>query len=406
MKKILFVMLEIDSASGICTKNVTERMSNDGWTVEILSYPTDKTVNDNVHFIGIRPKINIWMQQVMGPNSKLGRIFAIAYKLQVAVTTFIWPWNAPFFSYKLYKLLCKLHEHRQYDVVVVVYTQIDPLIAGSYFKKLFPNVKVISYFLDSLSGGPRPKLLSEKQKIKKGIAWEKKLLKNMDAVVYMESSMHHHLKYSSKFEYFKKVFFLDVPMLKIDRLENETTQENAKNTRNTIVITYVGTLPNSIRNPEYAFKLLSEIRNINWQLNIVGEGRYKEKEFNTCGISINWLGKMPHEKALEFLKRSDVLLNIGNIVEGMVPSKIFEYISYRKAILSFAPNYKEASIPYIKKYPAGCVILESDNFLYNKEKLNNFLTNLPKCTLSDDELKKLYYKNTPECFEEFIDMLL
>ncbi|MEG0570843.1 MAG: hypothetical protein RR497_04270, partial [Oscillospiraceae bacterium] len=57
------------------------------------------------------------------------------------------------------------------------YTPIDSLYAAHLLKKKFKDIKMVAYFLDSLSGGYGPKCFSKKQIEKIGLKWEKIYLK-------------------------------------------------------------------------------------------------------------------------------------------------------------------------------------------------------------------------------------
>lgn len=407
-KRILFIILEIESASGFCILNVAEELQKRGWMVDLLSYKIENAQFDkkSLNFIEIKPRWWLVLTKKF-LSKKLQSVISILHKTQIAITIFMWPWNSPFFSARLYKIAVKCHEEYEYDCIVPVYTQIDSLIVGFLLKKKYLDIKVIPYFIDSLSAGPTPRLLTEKMKIKKGINWEKILLKNMDGIVYMKSSEQHHRKYSACEKYFAKVEFLDIPMFKTKKRENDTSRELLHSLKKSkIEITYVGSMPLSIRNPKYAFEVLSEIKGIELEINIVGASESCDivslKNVCTKSLKVNWIERVTHEKALKYIEEADILLNIGNNVSGMVPSKIFEYISYTKPILSFAPILKEPSIPYLLKYPAACIIFENDSFCANVRKVQDFIDNTPECKFTNDELKQLYYLNTPECYANYI----
>lgn len=417
MKTVLFIILEVDSASGTCVLNVARQMRENGWNVDILSYYTNRIIQNNIRIHTIRPKFLIWLRKLFEKKILISNVLSLMYKAQIILTAFLWPLNAPLFIIRLYRRLKKLYEEYNYQIIIPVYTQLDPIIAG-YFLKKNCDVKVVPYFLDSLSAGPIPKFLKECKKISKGLKWEEKLLKDMDAVIYMESSQKHHIVYSRNFSYYKKVVYLDIPMLTLDFINSGENnylkscktgydkKDNINSSSKKITVAYAGSLPKNIRNPEYAFMLLSKIKNVNLEINMVGVSENEANSICTYGLPINWLGKLPHEKAQEYLINADFLLNIGNKVEGMVPSKIFEYITLKRPIISFCPINNEPSIPYLKKYPMSCIIVEKDDIKSNINKVRKFLNHIPMCMIQDYELKKIYYKNTPECFQKFIETIV
>lgn len=407
MKKVLFIMLEIDSASGICVSNVAEQMSQNGWKVDILSYSTKQKMNVKINKYYIRPSFLRYMYQKYIDNVLLSNIFSFGYKFKVALTTFMWPWNSPIFTLRLLNKVYHLYDLHSYDCIVPVYTQIDPIIVGHILKSKYIDVKVVPYFLDSLSAGPVPKLLNKKNKIKKGLNWEERLLTNADSIIYMESSKRHHIKYSSNKKYFNKVVFLDIPALCLDAKKNGVGEKVGKEKKvRCINITYVGSLPNGIRNPEYAFETLSRLTKIDIHVNIVGVSEEHAKRFRTFNLNISWIGRISHDEAIKYIKESDILLNIGNRIEEMVPSKIFEYISYAKPILSFASMDSEPSLAYLKKYPRSCILMEYDSVETNSKKILEFIKKINENSISLEEIKSRFYKNTPDCFCDYINGLM
>lgn len=405
MKSILFIMLEIDSASGICVSNVADQMIQNGWKVDILSYHTNRKINQKINKYDIRPEFFRYMYQKYNGNVLLSKFFSICYKIKVAITTFMWPWNSPVFTLRLLKKTYQLYNAQIYDCIVPVYTQIDPIIVAHLLKRKYNEAKIVPYFLDSLSAGPAPKLLSKKNKIKKGLKWEKKLLINADGVIFMQSSKNHHMKYSAQRDYFKNVVFLDIPALCINS-NYINNQEDQKKNSDCISITYVGSLPNGIRNPEYAFKTLSHMKDLKIHINMIGVSEEEAKAFNTFNLDISWLGRVSHDEAIKYIISSDILLNLGNRIEGMVPSKIFEYMTYAKPILSFSPMDNEPSLAYLKKYPKSCTLMEYNSVEKNVRLAWAFIKNINNVAISLDNIKSQFYKNTPNCFCDYINRLL
>lgn len=408
MKKILFIMLEIDSASGICVSNVAEQMAKLGWEVDILAYPTKRKMDVKINKHDIRPGFFRYVHQRYRNNVLLSKMSSLGYKIKVALTIFMWPWNSPFFTMRLLNKVYHLYNLYKYNCIVPVYTQVDPIIVGYFLKRKYgAEVKVAPYFLDSLSAGPVPKLLKKKDKIKKGLKWEERLLSNADGVIYMESSKLHHLKYSASKQYFDKVEFLDIPAfcmgLNIADCKKEHVQEEAARCIN---ITYVGSLPNGIRNPEYAFETMAQLKDLKIYISIVGVSEEDAKRFRTYNLDINWIGRVSHDEAIKYIMSSDILLNIGNRIEGMVPSKIFEYMSYAKPILSFSPINNEPSLAYLRKYPKACMLMEHDSVEINANKIREFIYKINEDDISLEEIRTRFYKNTPECFCDYINTLM
>lgn len=411
MQKVLLIILEGRSASGICANHIATALRKKSCQVDVLSY-TEELENcgddrdgcgENIH---IKPKFFIRkINKFYGKHRLMYNLCRHLYGIQVAVTSlFIWPWNAPLFTLRLYRRVRALQKQKKYDAVVPCYTQIDPLIAGYLLKKHFPSVKYVPCFLDCLSGGPTPRLLTTEKKIKKGLMWEKKLLSNADGIIAMQSSQEHYLRNAADEEFVSKMQFLDIPMLvrpegivqKADRTCNKAGGKRR------LKLLYVGSLPLSIRNPFYGLELLSHIPDI--EVWMVGSIPPSEEYVRFCNNlkCVNLVGAVAHKNVASYMEDADVFLNFGNNIAEMVPSKIFEYMSYGKPILSFSPNSKDASLGYLKRYPTACTIREWEDREQNIAQIKNFLTGMSGENLDFNKICEEFQLNTPECFAEFI----
>lgn len=405
MLKVLMIILEKDSATGICTLNVAKDLIQRGYKVDILTYGNEKEIDlddGDIRYFVIRPKLALALRERKFKIEWINKIISQLYKIQVAVTSlFMWPWNSPFFTIRLYRKIVKLYNKNKYIAIIPVYTQIDSLIAASLLKKKNKNMIYIPYFLDSLSGGPTPKLLTEKTKIKKGLAWEEKLLRDAKGVVIMKSAESHHEKYSISKSYYSKMKILDIPMF----TSREKNTDKYTKERQKLVVSYIGSLPLSIRNPYYGLKMLSTMDGI--EIRIIGKMPDSLEFHEFCKKrNIALVGEIPHSEVENYILESDILINFGNKVVEMVPSKIFEYMSFHKPILSFTSLRNEPSIPYLEKYPKACIIYENDEIENNYKKIEKFFKEYSQLVVSNEQLEKIFYLNMPKAFGDYLDTVL
>ena len=99
-----------------------------------------------------------------------------------------------------------------------------------------------------------------------------------------------------------------------------------------------------------------------------------------------------HDKILNIMKDSDILLSIGNAgrYKDMLPSKIFEYISYGKKIIHFYSDDNDRAIYYLEKYEGALVVdVRNENIDYNS--INEFVNKEIEYSNIIDEFEK----NTP-----------
>ena len=87
----------------------------------------------------------------------------------------------------------------------------------------------------------------------------------------------------------------------------------------------------------------------------------------------------------------------------MTPSKIFEYMSYGKPIISTAPISNEPCMKYLKTYPLSLVVDENNNSLdCNVEIVESFILNNCCKHCDSENLKEIYALNTPKAFYDTI----
>ncbi|MBP1573091.1 MAG: hypothetical protein J6A55_04730 [Oscillospiraceae bacterium] len=417
--KILFILGAYKpraSANGLCSSNIIECLKNEGHSVTVLANHsldcTDYTLEDGVAIYRVRQRIYIRLREYSEVISKskplAGRVAAclanIINKLKLILSAPFWP----IISYRTNKRFSKkakeLQKCNDYDVVVSVYTPIEALLAGYEVKKEFPQVKFIPYFLDSLSGGYGPRLFSEKRIMERGLKIEKKIYEVADAIVLMKSSEEHQKKYNC--QYVSKMKFLDIPMfVKPKNIELRCpTEDKLKCCK----MLFVGSIARSIRSPKTLIDALMCIKREDIICEFVGNidciddfAPLKEK----MGNRLVFTTFMHHDKLVEKIVDADVLINIGNRLTTMVPSKIFEYMSYLKPIISTYDIENEPSAIYLSAYPASLLISGSAAAEDNALMIMEFIQRVEKMEIDYDEIEERFYLNTPKAFDEVIDSL-
>jgi hypothetical protein len=81
-----------------------------------------------------------------------------------------------------------------------------------------------------------------------------------------------------------------------------------------------------------------------FQLNLIGEvGKDVIQSIKTNGLSgsLNYIGYVPHNKAIEFQKKSQLLLLIeinSEDTKAIIPGKLFEYMVANRPIVAIGPK--------------------------------------------------------------------
>lgn len=102
--------------------------------------------------------------------------------------------------------------------------------------------------------------------------------------------------------------------------------------------------------------------------------------------------------------KADFLLNCGNKMENMVPSKIFEYFARGKPVIHIKNTDNCPAVPYMEKYPLSFVLDEDGG--EERERLSAFLTESKGKSLAYSEGLKIFKENTPEYLAELFTQKL
>ena len=124
-------------------------------------------------------------------------------------------------------------------------------------------------------------------------------------------------------------------------------------------------------------ELLKDFRR-DYQLSMIGTQLTEDDEallYQACGDRLNIRGFVPHDQAIKEMVDSDVLLLIINRLDdnqGILTTKLFEYLASRTPILCFGPE-DTAAAAIIKESEAG------QNFDYHEiAEAKQWLSELPK----------------------------
>lgn len=409
---ILFVVENRNTPNYLCVCKVAEACQQRGHNVYVLSQGYEKekisSLNNIVKEYSIEPDFATNIHNLFA-RIKLKSIGRFIYKLIFFLFTPIWPIRAPFYIVRLTKRVNYIIKNEKIDVVVLVHVSIENLLVA---KKKLDNVVYVGYFLDLLVGGMKPSYMSEKmwkQKVQKA---EKIVMELLDYGIMMKSAQNLYKDLASN-SYLKKITFLDLPML--SKLMGDSNSERRQFfSKDDIVLLFTGSMANNVRDPHYILELVSRIRNANIRFVIVGNSDYCDviNKYTLKDARIIFMGRKTHEESMKMMKEADFFVNIGNNFENMIPSKIFEYMSYKKPIISTFRIDNDPCLEPLVKYGLFIAIDERIDEDINAEKLENFIDKNRKARIDDARFRKLtnrdgdFYNNTCEAFADFIDQLM
>ena len=327
--------------------------------------------------------------------------------LKTVITPFLryctWP-DEPFSDLNpFYQAIAKEIDTECPDVVICSVGKFHNLCIGSWIKNNYSGIKYVPYFLDSILGGAKLRIMPNWLHNKRALRYEEKYLENADSIVMMKYVEGKYRSLPQLPPYFSKIKFLDLPLY------------NPKNTSivaghkyfasNTINMFFAGSMPKNIRNPRFILSVLQKVERPDFHLYIAGTSYYQEELNNLAknDSRVHLLGIIPHEQVLEMMNEADILLSIGNNLDCMIPCKIFEYMSTGKPILATYKHKSDPSIGYFGYYKNSLLLDESMGIGDAAILIDSFLDTMHE---NQNEVEEdALYNNTPSAFWEHIESL-
>ncbi len=391
MKKVLVILgayYPNPSANGICVGRVVDELLLQGHEVFcICNSQIDVPMTEDVGALHIRrvkanavKKFAELAKKNKSPIKK--KFFEVCNQISDVFQLVRMTTSFPVASMKQAKRILaiaeKLVEENGIDTVVGVNMPSDTLYAAYLLKKKYPHLRFVPYSLDPIYGGLDNRLLSREKVNARNLAFEKKML---EACSIFIAQHEHRAHYEKEYpEFLEKMHFVGVPLL----LPHEKASSPATEGKKTVL--YAGALSQSTRNPAYIFEVFKHVKNAQLVMHISnGEKWVAELAKNIDNIEV--YGKIPHEEVLRKMDLADAFLNIGNTQSMFCPSKIVEYISYGKPIISTYRVDRDTCSNYMTKYPLGVYIDERTEEPTKvaqqiEQLLQNTETALPFSTLS------------------------
>lgn len=399
MKNILFLTdyyCENASANGICCKYVAQELVRRGYRVFVGTYrPVTSPELETMDGVQV---FRTWtMPQEIQHKTRKER-FGIYGK-----------WLLPFSQTPVTEVrertedIClssrSMIEKAHIDTVICIHLPVETLIAGTRLKKEFPSVRFCGYMLDSLSGGDLPRFLPETYARKRKIRWEDGLLRQMDRTFLMESSRSHHAKYTSERSWMDRAVYGDIP-----RFLPPDEADVVNDSNQVVRVVYAGTLADGVRTPNHFLQVLDCVTSLQIELIIAGHNHCKERfqiRTDNQNVVLTQLRPVPYAEALELLRSAHILVNFGNHNNALVPSKIFEYMSLGKPIVSTSCHADDPARQYLKKYH-WALLLDEQKCDYDAQarQLEEFIRHARGAHISGKALADAFYSNTPGAFAD------
>ncbi|MEN8124173.1 MAG: glycosyltransferase family 4 protein [Bacteroidota bacterium] len=271
-------------------------------------------------------------------------------------------------------------QHNDIDVIITTGPPHSLHLIGLLLKQKF-SLKWIADFRDPWTDIDYfHQLPLTKKSKKKHHKLEAKVLKNADAVLVVGKTMQEKYQTFNKNTIVISNGFDGEINTDIDNLDDKFS------------ISHIGMM-NADRNPKMFWKVLTNLIkedsefSTDLQVNLIGKVAPEIlREIISLSLKnhVNLIDYLPHNKVLQFQRKSQVLLLAVNKVpsaKGIVTGKIFEYLQANRPILAIAPQDGDLA-EIIKKTNSGFVIEFGDEEnlkeiilnLYKKYKERNLIT--------------------------------
>lgn len=389
-----------NSANVNCIKNVVCVLNKQNYRVSIVSVSHIRTGLDIVDDVMVhRIKYTDYASKLQVCDSKIKKLMLIfGHFIKSVFLLPLFPNVTPLISYRVYKNLINIQKSEGIDCVIGVFRPYSSINAMFWFKRKYPYIPAIGYYLDIMMGANKPLGIPKWLFEKLCYAAHKKDFSKMDKIFLPEYSKIYYK--TDRFAPYKdKIVYLNFPTLLKENYTGETQSTS-------MTLVYAGTTNSIYRNPKRAINIFIKLKK-----------RYPDLVFHLYGSSdmadelkkleelsggaFVYHGIVKKEEADTALRQADYCINFGNNVSGMVPSKVFELISSGKSIIHFTPGVMDSSLEYLMKYPKTHIIDYSKS---DEEIIIDLLDALQKERQNIDynTIEQLFYSATPQAVSDKI----
>ena len=321
-----------------------------------------------------------------------------------------WPFHLEHFTLipKLFWSCLKLIKNEKVKYLIFSCGPFPIATVGVLLKKFF-HIKLILDYRDYWTTSPYlPKVSIFHRFVNQLLRpLERWILRFTDRLILIQKEMENH--YLNNFPFLKgktKIIF--------NGFDEEDIPIKPEGGFNKFTLSYLGNLHLDL-NKKYPILLLESLQKMkqkkifnesNFQVFIVGE-RFKtfENKVQELGLSdiVKTLGRVSHSKASRFLIHSNLLLLIVE-TEGILTSKIFEYIASGKPILALIKAGELMDL--IREFSPNSKIVTS----YNSEEIMNaiqecFQVNKRQLEWNDETKRFRNIFNRRELTRQLVDFL-
>ncbi len=390
---------EVD-ANTICCNNIINELQSDGHKVIVIAGTANEPSHDYVNAVEVYRVKNAESEKNSKRQKSKG-VKKVAYRIARMAKSIIgisrFPDVEPKFSRSLLQTLETITEKEQVDCIIGAFRPYATIKAMLLHRKNHPerNAKYIGYYLDVLGGAVKPFGAPKRLYDKLCVSADYKTFISLDSVLMAENGKVYYDK--PLFDEIKgKIHYINFPMLVL--------KPKSMASNNKMVFTYIGYLDREYRNPAFVISLFNQLNSEghDLKLNLYGTSNMDEEIKDLVDNKATFYhGRLRRDDVERTLMESDVLVSFGNNISGIVPSKIFELIGYKKPILHIVKDATDCSLQYLRDYPGSFILYENDGFEKAKCEVLSLLER-KEFHVTDEYIIKTFYSATPEASTRII----
>lgn len=413
-KKILFTIQwypSFRSANVLCDTNIIQSLLVTGrYEVHCLVYRLkDQKASEEMDGVVVHRFSRSWlwtkiMSSYKDTNSINYRLWHIVDRLLLRIKQFltipIYPIYTPFLVKRFENEAIKLHQNECFDMVISEHSGIDTLLAGYAIKRKYPKIKYLPILWDPIVGGDGAKYLPLKWRQHRLQRLERKILSFADLLVSMQSN-ESVIRLKER-DYLHKIVFLDIPRLVNHEIIKK--EPHPYYVEGFINILYGGVIGTRSVRTFMEICNNTKIPNLNLIFLVSTPSNDLRSELSIFKGRSCLRTYLPHEELLQLMIQCEFVLNIGNGNPRMVPSKIFEYMSYGKSIITTYFDENDASLTYLKDYDNCHAINLNADIWDETDRFKTFLLEKHK-PVSGQMIRDRYKNCTPEKYVELINTM-
>ncbi len=327
------------------------------------------------------------------------------YKILILV--FQWPdFSWTWVSEAKKKAFQIIKEHGDFDIVISVSHPFSSHVVAKSIKKKYPD---IDWILDN--GDPFSLLKESKPN---NFFLYKTLNKRVERN-YMNLSKYFCVTTDETKDMYEDLSQNNANKIKVigpllSEEANSAFKEHHKKDVSVLVFSFIGTIYKKLRNPEPIIKFFDKVfenEDRTVILNFYGDTNDVDiNNYLVKNINLYFHGQVSRLEALEAMKKSDFLINIGNTTSYQLPSKVVEYLASQKPIINISSIDNDSSKRVLSNFSNTLNInIENLNSVKEMDSFLQLCEHSTDQTLSHDErdISEFSLKSISQEYQKLFD---